>query len=260
MSITSLIATFDGVSLTSVDGVSILGTDPYKPGKRTLSQYVLARTNKRNTNSAFYTNKQIAVRTSITATTRAAVEERFDQLMAILQGLKKDLVLSQSAGVRRYVCTLADISWHQSGGAYLEFDLIFSCDETFGSDMTATTVLSLSGVTSSTRGDQIAFGGSAPWQQPLIIVQYTAITAGTNEDVVIGNPATGQSVTITRNWETGDRLEIDVANATVKVNGYDVEFDGALPEWKVGTGNWSYSDSLTTRTFSATITYYKRYV
>lgn len=260
MSITSLIATFNDVSLTSIDGVSILGTDPYKPAKRTLSQYMLARTNKRNTNSAFYTDRRIAVRTSITATTRAAAEDRFDQLMAILQGLKKDLVLSQSATVRRYTCTLADIIWHQSGGAYLEFDLLFSCDDSFGYDMTATTVLSLSGVTSSTRGDQIAFGGSAPWQQPLIVVAYSAITAGTSEDVVIGNPATGQAITVTRNWETGDRLEIDVANCTVKVNGFDVDFDGALPEWKVGTGNWSYSDSLTTRTFSATITYYKRYI
>ena len=260
MSITNLIATFDDVSLTSIAGVSILATNPYRPAKRTLSQYLLARTDKRVTASTAFTSKLIAVRVAIHGTTRADAETKQDSLLALLQGESKELVLSQGAGVRKYFCTYQDYNYVQEGGAYLELDLIFSCDDSFGYDTAYTTALSITNVTSSTRGDQIEFKGSALWQAPKIVIQYSAVSGGSSNSVSVGNPATGQVCTITRNIQAGDRIEIDTLNRSVTVNGMEVEFDGAWPEWQPKVGNWSYSDTLTTRTFSATITYYKRYV
>lgn len=260
MAITNLIATFDSSALTSIAGVSVLGTDPYAPPKRTLSQYLLARTDKRKTNSAFYTEKKVTVRVGISRITRDVAEQSLDALLTLLQGINKELVISQAGGVRKYYCTLSDSVILRGGGAYIELNLIFSCDESFGYDTGYTQALNLTNITTSTRGDALPFGGSAPWQVPLIVITYSAMTGSTSKSVIIGNSATAAQITITRTWAAGDRLEIDCFNRTVKVNGSDVAFTGGFPEFAPQLGNWSYSDQFTTRTFSALITYYKRYI
>lgn len=260
MAITSITASFDGNQLTSISGLSILATDPYKAPKRTLSSFLLARTNKMRTTSAFYTQKSVSIRIAIQTPSRGVTEQSFDALMKIVQGQTKELILSQAGGVRKYFCTLASVDMVRAGGSYMEFTLVFNCDDNFGYDTGYTTALSLSGITAATRGDAVPFDGSAPWQAPLITIFYTALTGGTSKSVVIGNLATGQQITVTRTWAAGDRLEIDTYNRTVKVNGTEVAFTGAFPEFAPALGNWTYSDGLTTRTFNATITYYKRYI
>ncbi len=260
MSMNNLFATFNGTNIASVNGVTILATDPYKPPKRALSVYSLARSNKSKVNSAFFTERRITIKIGIQRSSRDLVEQSFDTLIALLQGLEKDLVLSQSGGVRKYTVTLEDMSIKRSGGAYTEIDLIFRCSDSYGYDTDYTIALNQAGITSSTRGDAIPFAGSAEFQAPLIRITYTAVTGGTAKTVVIGNPVTGQQITATRDWVSGDVLEIDSLNQTVKVNGTEIEFTGAFPEWAPSLGNWSYSDTLTTRTFTARITYFKRYV
>lgn len=252
------LATFNNVLFTSVPGLTVLATNPYLPPKRKLSIDSLARSDKSKLSSAFYTGRQIAVRVGISRTSRALVEQSLDALMALLQAYEKELVLSQAGSVRKYFCTLADVVAVKSGGSYLELNLIFECSDSFGYDTGYSTALSLSGVTSSTRADAIPFTGSAPWQVPVITIYYTAMSGGTDGTVIVGNSATGQQVTVVRDWGAGDRLEIDSANKTVKVNGSIVAFSGAIPEWAPTLGNWGYSDSFTTRTFNATITYYAR--
>lgn len=261
MAITSLFATFDSVQLTSITGVSILGTDPYKSAKRKLSRFSLARTTKSKTTSAYFKDKDITIRVAIQRANRGDTEQSHDSLIAILQGIAKDLVLSQSGGVRRYVATLSDVNYLVSGGAYIEMELIFSLDDPYGYDTAYKTALSISGVTSSTRADAVPFLGSADWQQPLIVIQYSALSGGSAKTLLVGNNNTGQQISITRTFSAGDRVEIDSANQTVKVNGSEVAYTGAFPEFAGNNtvGNWTYSDNFTSRTFAATITYYPRW-
>lgn len=266
MAITSYIVTFDGNSLTNVAGLSILGLDPYRPPRRSLTQYVMARADRSRVNSAFYTAKEITVKVAIQRGTRELAENSFDALMSMLMGISKALIVPEGGSVRQYTCTLKDAVMQKSGTSYIEADLIFTTDDSFGYETGYTTVLSLSGITSNTRGDAVPFGGSAPWQPPLITVFYTAVSGGASKSVVIGNAGTGQQITVTRSWATGDRLEIDCLNRTVKVNGTDVAFTGGFPEFQgaingaTTVGNWSYQDTFTTRTFNATITHYRRYI
>lgn len=257
---TNLIATFDNNSLTSVEGVSILGTNPYRTPQRKLSSYLVARRDAQRTNSAFYTQRNIAIRCCIDMPTRAVVERQFDVLMTLLQGVNKELIVSQSTGVRKYYCTLASINYLIEGGAFLEFELVFTCDDMFGYDTSYTNILGPKTVTTATSADQYQFGGSAPWQMPEFILLYSAISGGTSKYVTLSNSATGQTITITRTWTSGDRLTINALTGVVQVNGTDVEFTGAIPTFAPGLGNITYADNFTTRTLLYNARYYRRYI
>lgn len=253
-------AIFNGSNLASlVSGLTVLAINPYRPAKRNLNIANLARVNKRKVPSAFYREKDIAVTVCIQQANRDAVERSIDSLMALLQGIEKELMVPQSGGTRKYVCTYSDAVPRKDGGAYWEADLVFALSDLMGSDTSYTTIVSLTGVTSATRSDQYNFEGSAPWQLPRIEIYYTAITGGTAADVVIGN-ATGSSMTINRTWAAGDRLVIDCANESVQVNGANVAFTGGFPNFPRGVGTLQYSDGFTTRTYNNTTTYYRRWV
>ena len=181
--------------------------------------------------------------------------------MSILQGFEKELVLRQAGAARKYICTYSDANILKDGGSYLELDLIFVTSDHFGYDTSYTILINDQQFTSSSRTDQISLAGSAPWQQPIIRYTYSALTGGTSKVVTISNDAVGQTLTITRTWAAGDVLTIDPSDTDpVKVNGVKVAFTGAVPEWQVGVGSITYSDTLTTRTVVCRMTYYKRYV
>lgn len=261
MSILNIWAKFNGTLLSTVPGLSVLAIDSYKQPKRTLSMSSIARTDKRSINSAFYTEKIVTVTVCIQRLSRELVEQSVDTMMSMLQGKDKELWVPQSTDDRKYYVTLSDVNVTQGGTAYWEADLIFACSDSFGYDTEYTSVVNLTGVTASSRSDQYSWGGSAPTQAPYIQVYYTAISGGTGAAVVIGNGSTGQQITVTRNWVTGDRLEVDCMNQTVKVNGAEVEFTGAFPVFdNETTASITYSDNFSTsRTFNYLVYYYKRY-
>lgn len=253
-------ATFNGNDLTAITGVTILGSDAYKPAKRKLNVIEIARSPLARTNSAFYKERTITLRIGITRSTRDLAEISLDSLLNLLAGVEKELIIKQSDTTRKYICTFADSEITNAGGSYIEIDLMFNCPDRFGYDIAPTLLLQISGYTSSVKTDLITVGGSAPTQVPLITYTITALTSGASKNIVIGNGRTGQAVTINRTWTAGDVIQIDCKNQTVKVNGTDVNFTGAIPEWETGVQYITYSDTLATRTFSGQVTYYKRYV
>lgn len=251
---------FNGNDLTTVAGLTVLTSMPYPPAKRKLTMYDIARTNKAKINSGFYNKMPIPIRIGISRDTRDLVEQSVDSLMVLIQGLEKDLVVKQSGALRKYTASFSDAVLRESGGSYLEMDLIFETSDHFGYDQNDTLLKQVSGYTSGQKTDQITLGGSAPWQVPKMIITLSALTDVTSKFVSYGNDNTGQTVTITRVWSAGDAVEIDALNQTVKVNGSEVAWTGAIPEFAPGIGYASYADNLTSRTMSYTLTYKKRYV
>lgn len=255
-------AIFDGNNLAAlINGLTVLGIDTYKPPKRKLSIMQIARTNKNKTNSAYFNSRPIVVRVGITRSTRDATEQSVDDLMSIIQGIDKELWVPQAGTTRKYICTLGDTNVLTGSGAYWEAELIFQAADIHGYDTAYTTIINnLTGITSATRTDQYNFQGSADWQVPYIRVSLTAVTGGAAASMTIGNAATGQKIVITRTFNAGDVIEIDTNAETVKVNGVEVAFTGALPRFAKGLGNITYADTFTTRTFNYLAYYYKRYV
>jgi hypothetical protein len=254
-------AIFDSNNLASVvNGLTVLGIDTYKPPKRKLSIFQVARTNKNKVNSAFFNSRPITVRVGITRGNRDALEQSIDDLMSYIQGVEKELWVPQASATRKYTCTLSDVNVLAGGGAYWEAELVFTCSDIYGYDTAYTLIVNnLTGITSSSRSDQYNFQGSADWQVPYIRVTYTALTGATTKTVLIGNASTGQQITITRTWAATDVLEVDCLAQTVKINGVEVSFTGAFPRFAKGLGNITYSDNFTTRTFNYLVYYYKRY-
>lgn len=261
MALINYSAIFNGVDLTTITGLTVISNNAYVPPKRTLASAVLARTDKSKTTSAFWESREITIRVSISRLTRALLEQSIDALMLLLVGIEKELRVSQSNTNRRYICTLADMMVNHGGGSYCEIDLIFNCSDRYGYDLGLTTLLYSTGLTNQSRTDPITPLGSAEWQAPIITVTYSVATGATLKDVMVGNSATGQQITVNRTWVAGDSLQIDALERTVKVNGVEVDFSGAFPEFRSGqVGYWSYADTFTARTFIVSIRYYKRWV
>lgn len=251
---------FDNNNIASlVPGLTVLSIKPSLP-KRKLTIANLARSNKSKLNSAFYTERTISARVCIQSDNRDITETRIDSLMSYLQGQEKDLIIPQSNSSRKYIATMDDPTILKSGTSYWEAELQFVCSDSFGYDTSYTTILDLTGITASIRDDQFDFGGSADWQAPYFRVYFTSITGGTSKSVVIGNRETGQQITVTRTWASGDVLEIDSNDKSVKVNGVEVDFTGAFPMFAKGLGHVTYFDSFTNRTYNYRAYFYKRYV
>lgn len=251
---------YNGTFLQSIEGVTVLATNPYKIPKRDLSMSTIVRTSKSAVNSGFWSERDIEVRVSISRATRELMQDSLDQLMSVLQPLNKELIVNQGSGQRKYYCSLADAPVDKDGGSYQELTLVFSCSDRYGYATTTTTVFTIGTTTAGTRSDAITLGGSAEWQTPVITISFSALTGGTSKTVTVGNNGTGQAVSVLRTWTAGDILVIDSYNKTVKVNGVAVAFTGAIPEWKTGAGVWYEVDDLTTRTYTGTITNVNKYL
>lgn len=264
MSITRDNAYFDGTNLISILGLTLLGFDPAVP-KRSLAMTQLARTSKGKLAGAFYTDRMVMVRASITRDTRELAEASYDALMAILQGNEKQLIIPQSGGLRLYIATYADTVYSTRGGSYQEFQLLFNCSDKFGYDVNQTQVLDIAGITAGTRTDPLSIDGSAPLQAPYIRILLNSVTSTGSKVMTVGNSANGQTVSISRStWAAGDVIEIGPTEAggtpKVRINGSDVAFTGAIPQFPKGAVTWIYGDTFSARNFNAQIKYFKRTV
>lgn len=252
---------FNGVQLSSITGLTVLATNPYEFPRRDLNLNNIAQTDKSTLASAFYDERIITISVGIGRTTRDLAEASRDSLMAILQAEEGELQLTQAGVQRKYICTLGDVVVRMGGGAYLHLDLIFNCSDRFGYDIADTQLLLVSGSTLKIRSDSLSVDGTAPFQLPVITITFSAISGGTLTTVNVGNATLGLMVSITRTWTTNDVLQIDCYNGTVKVNGTEVEWTGALPILQRGINWLSYSDNfVTSRTYTTLVTYKKRWV
>lgn len=255
-------ANFNGNDLASVvPGLMVVATNPYRLGNRQLSTSVLANADRSTTPSAFWTDKKLNVTVEIGRNTRELLDDSIDLLYYYLRELEAPLILSWSTTTRQWNATLANIAFSDVQGGHAVLDIEFEVSDPLGIDVNSTQLFStaLTGATSTTSLGLV--GGTAKWQRPVITITISALTGGTAKTVSVGNSNTGQQVNITRTWTAGDILVIDSKLKKVTVNGTEVAFTGAIPEWQSGqVGSMDYSDNLTTRTRSMVGVYYKRYI
>lgn len=244
---------------TVVPGLRILGTDPYRYPQRNLANLVLANSDKSVTSSAYFESKKINIQAEIGQDTRELLDAAIDTLYQYLAGIEKALVISSGSGTRSWTATLENISITDALGGHAVVEIQFLCADPFGRDVNSTSLFSTA-LTGSSSETSFVTSGSAPFQQPIITITLSALTGGTSKVVTIGNHDNGQALSISRSWTAGDVIVIDCQAKTVKVNGTEVAFTGAIPEWARGAGIMDYSDTLTTRTRTMSAVYYKRYI
>lgn len=253
--------TFDGNDLAKlVSGLTVLAVNSYLMPKRGITINDLSRSDKSKHTNAFYKSKDITVSIGISRDTRANAEASLDTLFTYIQGLEKQLVINEGGAGRSYTATYSDYVLKVGGGSYIELDLIFTTTDRFGYGIPFEQLLLASARTLYNYTDTLTFNGNAQAQVPVITITISALSGSTTNIVSLTNPGTTQGITVSRAWTAGDVLQIDCKNRTVRVNGVDVDFTGAFPEWSPGTGYLNYQDNFLTRTFNISVYYYRRYV
>jgi hypothetical protein len=252
------VCNFNGVSFMSIPFVQVYSIDDYGQ-ENTQNIFALARSHARKLSSSFYQGRTIFVSVYINAPSRALADQSLDKLLAIMSGNEGTLVIEKSGYVRQYTATYSKPTKNNTGvgkgtaippqGGYADYTFDFECSDSYGYDTNYTVMMPKSSFSSAIRQDSYTQGGSADTQVPFFEVQYTAVTGGTNATVTIGNANTGQQISVTRNTRA----------KTVQVNGVDVAFTGGWPEFGLGLGAFTYSDTMTTRTYNYFVYVYNRW-
>lgn len=202
-------------------------------------------------------NKVINVNGVLISNSIIALDALLDTFRGYFVGQDLNLDVENNGSTRRYICTPINVSIGRPGGlVHAPFEVQFFCTVPFGLDIANTTLVNDTAQTSVSYAPTITVAGTAPVQQPVITVTYTALSGNAGAATVsISNNATGQTISVNRTWNVNDVLVIDAFNKTVTVNGAIVTFTGAFPEFKAGSGTIGYTDGFTTRTFNFNAVY-----
>lgn len=245
---------------TTVPGLKIVKTDPYRTPNRTVTTNPIARTNKSVTTSAFWKDKKFNVAVEIGRDTRELLEDSLDIFKGILQAKEATLLSNFGTSTRQWTATVDNVSEDDPQGGHIGMTVEFEVADPMGYDTASTTIVTGAN-TGNARTDNINLLGSAEKQLPVITITLTTVTSGSNHGITITNPATGQAIVVNRVvWTAADILVIDTANKAVTLNGLPIAFTGPIPEWDKGAGQIVYGDTFTSRKFSIGVTYRKRWL
>lgn len=251
---------FNATDLESIAGVYITKRDPFKQPKRTLLQTELARGDGAVMLGTRWGAKEIPVEGYIQAATRDLFEQARDNLLGVLQAKEADLDIPVGGVTRRWTATMeAFILTESDLGAYGAFSIRFIASHPYGYETSNTTVPSLTGaITASGTIKSPTFLGNTE-QAPVLTLTLTTVTGGTGASLTVENVATGQAVTINRDWVAGEVLTIDTLLEECRVGGVLVDANGAFPKWK-GASQIRVTDTFTGRSITMTGVYKKRNV
>lgn len=228
---------------------------------RDVKMYAIAHANMSKIPYTSFPSKSVVVRGKVIDTTIAALDSRLDTFRSYFLSQDQNLDIGYGGSTRRYIATANTVAIDRPGGlSYANFSIEFYVTEPFGRETSTTSALTAAGRTLASYSDPYTFLGTAPIQQPIVTVTLTAVSGATNKTITIGNAGSGQQITITRTWTAADILIVDSTLKKVTVNGTEVDFSGAFPEFAPGSQTITYNDDFTSRTFTYGITYYKRYI
>lgn len=260
--------TFNGWSFDNIPGLQVYNVNPYVLGHRDLNIFPLARSSVRKLSSAFYDSRVVSVSLWINASSRAALDQALDTLFANIQAQEGTLVIPQGNTFRQYTATFSSHIHNSPAtgastipapkGGNIDLTLNFDCSDSLGYDQFFTPMIGPISSTASPNQWNWTFIGGADQQLPFLQFYFTGGTLGSGT-VTIGNLNTGQAVAVTRTWSVGDTLQIDVKNNTVRVNGVDVAFTGAIPTFGLGLQTITYFDNLSSRTYQFYSYIYQRW-
>lgn len=209
--------------------------------------------------------KKIDLLGRITGSSQSDLETRLDGLRSALFGYGKEnklLVIDYTGGSRQWVATAIDVQVDRVHGSvnFANIKLSFISTTPFGSDTSSSSLLSSTAQTTSPNSKAITVGGTAPDQKLVITVELNSFTGASVNTITLKNNDTGYALSVSRAWTASDTLVVDVANLSVKVNGTEVDYSGAFPDFAPGSRTLVYSDDFTARNVDLTVTNLTRYL
>lgn len=251
---------FGAYNLLSVPGLRITGIDTHREANNEITSFDLAFADKSVTTSSFQHNKPLNVRAVIARRNRDELDASIGLLKKILRPKNQTLRVPVEGSPRDfYEVTKQNIAFEDTNGGYTAVDIEFRCDDPYSHDITSTTLLNVSNLTSGNKSYPVTIEGTAP-QLPLITYTLDSFTIGSNRTVTFTEPESGMFISVQRTWVAAEVLTINCLTQEVQVDGEDVEFTGNFPEWEAGDGFINYTDDFTARQVDILVTYLKRYL
>lgn len=248
--------TFNGVDLSTVTGLTIIGTDPQTPAPRSLNISELARSDQSKVSAGFYFSRKIHVLATISRASKSDLQSSMRELEGILQGIEKLLVLDVAGTSTEFIATKANISESNRAGGFVELDIEYICSNPTGYAVSATTLYSYSHLVGSEYDFAVAWLGNVK-QQPVITIALNSFLGTALKEIAISNETSGQTCTILRSWTAAEVLVINCKTKEVTVDGEPVEFSGAIPEFENNEAI-NYADTFSNRDISVSIAYQER--
>jgi len=252
---------FDGNDLqTASILISNMSGHDSMPEKE-MERFSLAFSNSSTVMDPNYPSRTIQLSGKIIGTSISDLDSKLDTFKAYFRGKEKNLDIDHAGGTRRYIASLNSMSIDRPNGlSFANFDIEFFCSNPFGKATSSTSALSASARTLGSYTDSHTFIGTAPYQLPVITITLNTVTGGTGH-LSFSNDDTGQSINITgQSFVDDDVIEIDCVNKTVKLNGAEIDFMGAFPEFEPGSHDFTYGDGFATRNFDINVDYYALYL
>ncbi len=208
--------------------------------------------------------KKVTLIGRVQGTDKLDLETRLDALRAALVGYQKigkTLYVDYLSAVRNYTATCVGISVDRRNGVvnFAEFQAEFISTLPFGFDTAPTTLVSSVVSTTAPIDHAITVGGTSEAQKLIITVTINSFTSTPPNTITVSNLQTLKGISVSRNWTAADVLVIDTANFSVKVNGVEVDYTGAFPDFAPGSRTLRIADDFTTRNITTLATYTKRY-
>lgn len=163
---------------------------------------------------------------------------------------------------RNYTATCVNINIDRRNGTinFAEFQIEFISTTPFGKAPSSSNLLTSTAQTTSPNSKAITVAGTAERQKLVITVELNSFTGAVANTITLKNNDTNYAISVSRAWVAADVLEIDVENFSVKVNGTDVDYSGAFPDFAPGSRTLVYSDDFTARNVDIKVSQVARYL
>lgn len=210
--------------------------------------------------------KRILLIGRVNGSSSADLESRLDTLREKVIGynkVNKELVIDYNATTRQYtaVCTAFSVDRRTGTVNFAEFQIEFVSTTPFGKAPASSNLLTSTGQTTSPNNKAITVAGTAEKQKLVITVELNSFTtADDSNTITLENSDTGYAISISRVWTATEILVVDVENFSVTVDGTEVDYSGAFPDFAPGSRTLIYTDDFSARNVDITVDSTVRYL
>lgn len=253
--------TYDGTNLN--DGTTLITSEVEESGSfdRNLPLFNRARRSGAVITDSLYQTKTIRVSGKIIGASVDDLENEIDDFHALFTVQDKNLDIGYNSGTRRYICTARTVNVTRPvrAATWANFFIDFVSTE-YGRDTAVTTLENATAFSSSPTTKSLTIDGNAPEQFLRIELELVSVTAATTNTVTLENDTTGEILTIQRTWAAADTLVVDTDLLDVTVEGTDVAFTGAIPNFAPGSHDLILTADFSAFDFDVTVDHYKRWL
>lgn len=241
------------------NGIVVTSTDVYSAPSNNIQVDDMAERDGALIVQQRYKSKSFKIEGLLRADSRTAVEQLRDTFITGMSSKNQAFDIDYAGSIRRYLASAENIIISDQSISTMSFTVNLLCPDGVGWDVGSTALIASSNTTAASALVPITVGGTYK-AEPTITVVVNTVTGGTTQTITLGNGETLRSMSVTRTWANGDRLEVNTLQGTVFVNGVAADFRGQLPSFAPGVGTFSYLDSFTTRDTTITASYARRWL